>query len=140
MSRHILIVEDDDVLVDSISRNLNARGYSTVTAATVDVAEIAIRECRPSLLLLDVDLPDGSGWDVLRDLRSQGDTDVPVIVISGLRPNPRLVTELNCKGVLEKPFPVEALLRLVRECLDEANGGNQQTRTETSSGADETHA
>jgi DNA-binding response OmpR family regulator len=67
--------------------------------------------------LLDIDLPDGSGWEVLRGLRTAGHSDVPVIVMSALRPNPRLCKDLRPTGVLEKPFPMEALLRQVATLL-----------------------
>lgn len=109
----ILVVEDDPTLVHAITRNLSARGYAARHATTVTAALAALREQRPSLTLLDIDLPDGSGWEVLRALRASGQGTPPVIVMSALRPNPRLCDELETAGVLEKPFPMEALLRQV---------------------------
>jgi DNA-binding response OmpR family regulator len=118
---NVLIVEDDPVLVHAISRNLSVRGYVTESAMTVaDALSILNKPC-PALLLLDIDLPDGSGWEVLRALRAAGCGDTRVIVMSALRPNPRLAGELRCMAVLEKPFPMESLLRLVHTSLDDAN-------------------
>lgn len=111
----ILVVEDDPTIVHAITRNLAARGYESRSATTVAEATTALREGTPSLMLLDVDLPDGSGWEVLRELRAAGHTDVAVIVMSALRPNPRLCEEMDTVGVLEKPFPMESLLRLVAQ-------------------------
>jgi DNA-binding response OmpR family regulator len=82
----------------------------------------ALEEGCPSLVLLDVDLPDGSGWEVLRALRRQGCQDTRSIVITGLRPNGHLVRELECAAVLEKPFPIETLVRLVVASLTHTGG------------------
>jgi CheY-like chemotaxis protein len=113
----VLVVEDDPTLARAIVRNLSARGYVARSATTVADAIAAIAEADPALVLLDIDLPDGSGWEVLRLVRSAGRTDIPVIVMSALRPNPRLCDELDAVGVLEKPFPMEALLRQVATLL-----------------------
>lgn len=115
MKRHVLIVEDDDLLAQSIARNLNARGFSTILAPTVEAAIREVETASLGLMLLDVDLPDGSGWEVLRTLRGRSTKATPVVVISGLRPNRRLVEELGCIAVLEKPFPIEAVLRVVHD-------------------------
>jgi two-component system KDP operon response regulator KdpE len=114
----ILVVEDDPALVRAITRNLSARGYAARSATTVAEAMVALHDARPALLLLDIDLPDGSGWEVLRALRAAGHSDVPVVVMSALRPNPRLCDELRADGVLEKPFPMEVLLRQVATLLE----------------------
>ena len=113
----VLIVEDDAALTHAVARNLEARGYKTQTVETVAGALAALREYTPALVLLDIDLPDGSGWEVLRALHSGERQAAPAIVISALRPNPRLVTELNCVGVLEKPFPMGSLLRMVQQYI-----------------------
>jgi len=109
----VLIVEDDATLVHAVARNLTARGYPTRSVGTVAEALAALAERTPDLVLLDIDLPDGSGWEVVRTLRADGQSAVPVVVMSALRPNPRLVAELACGGVLEKPFPMDSLLRMV---------------------------
>lgn len=114
---YLLLVEDDRSLLHTMARNLAVRGYRTTTAASVKEALAAIEVELPSLLLLDIDLPDGSGWEILRTLRAQGGKSVPVMVISAMRPNSRLVAELKCVAVLEKPFPMESLVRLVTESL-----------------------
>lgn len=124
----VLIVEDDATLAHALARNLTARGYVTRSAGTVEEALDALRERTPALIVLDIELPDGSGWEVLRTLRAGGHHEVPVIVISALRPNVRLARELECVSTLEKPFPIESLLRLVAEYLgqpSEALAGDQ---------------
>lgn len=122
MPGSILVVEDDPTLTRAITRNLVARGYTTQSAASVAEALSAISDTRPGLVLLDIDLPDGLGWEVLRELRARGGEDVPVIVMSAMRPNPRLADELECAGVLEKPFPMESLLRQVATYMGQSQG------------------
>ncbi len=117
MEREILVVEDDPTLVGAIGRNLVARGYAPHCAKTLADALAALRDSAPALVLLDVDLPDGSGWEVVRALRASGHADIPIVVMSALRPNPRLCAELHAAAVLEKPFPMEALLRQVAALL-----------------------
>lgn len=121
MAGSILVVEDDPTLAHAIARNLSARGYTARSATTVAEAMAAVREEAPALALLDIDLPDGSGWEVLRSLRAHGHTAVPTIVMSALRPNARLCVELHAEGVLEKPFPMESLLRKVAQYAGLAN-------------------
>jgi len=113
MAGSILLIEDDPTLARSIRRNLTARGYPTRGAMTVAEATAAIDQELPWLVVVDIDLPDGSGWEVLRSLRQDGHTDVRAIVMSALRPNARLAHELDAIGVLEKPFPIQSLLRLI---------------------------
>jgi DNA-binding response OmpR family regulator len=109
----VLIVEDDPTLARAVARNLDARGYVTRGAGTVAEALRALEDETPTLVLLDIDLPDGSGWEVLRSMRGGGHPKVAVIVMSALRPNLRLARDLHCVGVLEKPFPMPSLVRLV---------------------------
>ena len=129
MAGPILIVEDDPTLMRSIARNLEARAYVTLQASSVSDAGRAMAQVVPALVLLDIDLPDGSGWEVLRTLRAAGHADVPAIIMSALRPNHRLAEELGAVGVLEKPFPMESLVRLVAERLPQSAGKAPVTGT-----------
>jgi DNA-binding response OmpR family regulator len=113
----VLVVEDDATLGHAITRNLSARGYGAHCVGTVVAALDALQESTPSLVVLDIGLPDGTGWDVLRTLRAGGHHEVPVIVMSALRPNSRLIRELDCLGMLEKPFPMESLVRMVHDYI-----------------------
>lgn len=108
----VLVVEEDATLTRTVIRNLVARGYVVRNAATVAEALIALRERVPALLLLDIDLPDGSGWEVLRGLCAPGHREVQAIVLPA---KARLVAEPGCVARLENPFLMESLLRLVAQ-------------------------
>ena len=77
---------------------------------------LALRTGAPfDVLLLDVNLPDQTGWDVLRAL--EGAHVPPVIVLTALRPTQHRLDEFRPAAVLLKPFPMDALVRLVGRVL-----------------------
>src|SRR5262245_63204828 len=109
--RRVLVVEDEPVLRRTVARNLAARGIETVEAQTAAEAVGAALADRPDLLLLDINLPDRTGWDVLRALR-QRRVEVPTIVVSAVRITPDRLQEFRPLAYLPKPFPLDALLEL----------------------------
>jgi DNA-binding response OmpR family regulator len=110
--RRILLVEDEATLRSIIVRNLTARGCEVREAATAAEAIAELERALPELLLLDINLPDRSGWDVLRELRERR-LEVPTAVVSAVRVSHERLEEFGPLGYLPKPFPLEALLRLV---------------------------
>jgi DNA-binding response OmpR family regulator len=112
MYRRVLIVEDEIALRQVIGINLQRRGRLVREAATAKEAVSAVLEEQPDLMVLDLNLPDRSGWDVLRELRSQG-IEVPTIVVSAVRVGPERLAEFKPLAYLPKPFPLEALLHLI---------------------------
>jgi DNA-binding response OmpR family regulator len=110
--RRILIVEDEATLRRVISRNLVGRGHLVQEAETVGAAIKAINDGRPDLILLDINLPDRTGWDLLRDLRSR-EIIIPTIIVSAVRVSQGRIAEFSPLAYLPKPFPLEALLRIV---------------------------
>jgi len=108
----ILIVEDEATLRQVITRNLEARGHAVRGAETATEALRHLSDWTPDLMLLDINLPDRSGWDVLRELREHG-IQVPTVIVSAVRVSPARLEEFGPVGYLPKPFPLDALLRLV---------------------------
>lgn len=114
----VLLVEDEATLRAVIARNLSARHYQVHTASTAGEAlafldALALLEERaPAVLLLDINLPDRSGWDVLRALRERGQT-VPVIVLSAVRCSQARLDGFQPDAYFPKPFPLAALLAAV---------------------------
>jgi DNA-binding response OmpR family regulator len=106
----VLVVEDDEQLRRVIVTNLAARGHQVRQAADAAGALAALAEERPDLLILDINLPDRTGWDVLRDAHLPD--DVRVLMLTAVPVSPRRLAELRPVAYLPKPFPLEALLRL----------------------------
>jgi DNA-binding response OmpR family regulator len=123
----ILLVEDDEVLGDLMGRNLTMRQHEVSIAADARSALARLQANSFDLILLDINLPDLTGWDVLRyaqqgkylqPLASQraGEHEVlPVVVLSAVRVSPRRLAEFHPLAYLPKPFPMEAVLRLAAE-------------------------
>lgn len=108
----ILVVDDEPRLRQTIARSLSGRGYHVDQAANCREAVEAATKNHYDLLLVDVNLPDATGWDVLRELSAAGKS-VPAVVVSAVPPSANRVREFQPFGVLHKPFPMDALLRLV---------------------------
>jgi DNA-binding response OmpR family regulator len=121
----ILLVEDDEVLCDLLARNLRARGYDVSIAVDAESALSHLRVTTFDLIFLDINLPDQTGWDVLRTAQKKGYihpltidgaiNTLPVVVLSAVRVSPSRLAEFHPLAYLPKPFPMEALLRLAAE-------------------------
>jgi DNA-binding response OmpR family regulator len=121
----ILLVEDDEVLCDLVGRNLQARSYDVSIATDAESALAQLRTTTFDLIFLDINLPDQTGWDVLRIARKEGSlrpqningdlNKLPVVVLSAVRVSPGRLAEFHPIAYLPKPFPMEALLRLAAE-------------------------
>ena len=108
-SRTVLVVEDDSQFSNLLAFYLRQEGYAPVQHYTgLGVLERA-RELQPSLITLDIMLPDKDGWDVLRDLKADHQTrDIPVLFISGLEDG-ELTFSMGAVDYLVKPVRREEL-------------------------------
>lgn len=114
----ILIVDDEPEMVRGLADNLRFEGYQTLAAGNgKDGLALALQE-GPDLILLDVMMPELSGWDVLRALRKK-DLDVPVIMLTarGEEVDRVLGLELGADDYVTKPFSLRELLARVRAVL-----------------------
>jgi two-component system KDP operon response regulator KdpE len=110
----ILVVEDEVAIRRSLEIGLRANGYDVLIAADGRTAVQACTEDSPDLVLLDLGLPDLSGFDVLRRLR--GWSTVPVIVLSARHGSRDKVEalDLGADDYVTKPFGLDELLARVR--------------------------
>jgi DNA-binding response OmpR family regulator len=115
----ILLVEDEERLQHVLTRTLEASGYTVHPASTAAEAVQVVLHKRPDVLVLDVNLPDDTGWGVLRRLAELGITctTLPTIMLSAGQPAQRRIAEFEPRAFLPKPFPIDALKRLIAEAL-----------------------
>ncbi|HEY7269681.1 MAG TPA: response regulator [Dehalococcoidia bacterium] len=109
----VLLVEDEVELADVLARNLRVRGHDVRTEPTAEGAILDMAQEWPDVLILDINLPDGTGWDVLRRLGERDREQVRVIVISAAPVSQKRLAEFQPANWFLKPFPVEALARAV---------------------------
>jgi two-component system, NarL family, nitrate/nitrite response regulator NarL len=116
----ILIVDDDERFRASVSHLLERAGYTTVEAVTGEAALAAVHTERPALVLLDVSLPDVSGYEVCHELRDELGEDLPIIFVSGEKVEPvdRAVGLLiGADDYVIKPFDSDEFLARVRRAI-----------------------
>lgn len=113
----ILIVEDEGSLADSVRYNLEREGYAVTVAADGRRALERFREESPSLVILDLMLPEVSGLDVCRSIRAG--SDVPIIMVTAKDSEADKVAglELGADDYVTKPFSVRELVSRVRALL-----------------------
>jgi two-component system OmpR family response regulator len=114
----VLVVEDEPSIADILEITLKFHGFSVLCASTGREAVELARRSRPDLVLLDVMLPDGNGWQVCRKLRAEVDDlaivfltarDAPSDVVSGLA--------LGGDDYITKPFNIDEVLARIRAVL-----------------------
>jgi two-component system KDP operon response regulator KdpE len=111
----VLLVEDEAALANVIARNLSARSHDVVVAGSAEEALLSMAERGPEVLILDVNLPDLTGWEILRRLSPDDRRNIRVIVISAAPLSQKRIDEFQPLRWLQKPFPIDALVRLLRE-------------------------
>lgn len=118
MSPRILLVEDDPLIGASLQRALDANGYSADWVTDGAAALAATRSGRPSLVLLDLGLPDTDGVDLARALLTL-DPTLPVVMLTARAEEADIVTGLHAGAVdyVTKPFRLAELLARVQAHL-----------------------
>jgi DNA-binding response OmpR family regulator len=118
--KKILIIEDDQRLAFALSIRLKSRGYATWTAGDAIAAVAKAREVKPDLILLDLSLPAGSGFNVLKQLDQFPETcETPIILVTASE-DPDLrekALDLGIAGLLRKPYDEDALASVVEQAL-----------------------
>jgi DNA-binding response OmpR family regulator len=123
-----LIVEDNAALRKGLSVRLRANGYEVLFAEDAISATGAIVTERPDLVILDLGLPGGDGFDVMERLH-RGDclANIPVIVMTGreLAGNRERALQAGAAAFFQKPMEDGTLLSTIRLALDMSRGKSQ---------------
>ena len=120
MSAKILVVEDEEPISQLLAYNLQKEGFTVATSADGDEALIAVDEDRPDLVLLDWMLPNVSGIELCRQIRTRTDTrDIPVIMLTARGEEEDRVRGLDvgADDYVTKPFSMSELVARMRAVL-----------------------
>jgi len=117
----ILVVDDEPTLIEAIRYNLKAQGFTVLTAGDADEALQLFRSQRPDLIVLDVMLPSGSGFDICRLIRQQGER-VPILMLTARIAESDRVQglEIGADDYVVKPFGMRELVARIKALLRRA--------------------
>ena len=121
MNTNILLIEDDEQLGELLSTELSREAHECVWFRTMDGVTEAINKNHPDVILLDLMLPDGSGYDLLKQIR--GISDAPIIVISAriLGEDKVRALDLGADDYVSKPFWINELSARIRAVMRRKN-------------------
>jgi DNA-binding response OmpR family regulator len=117
MAKHILLIDDDALLVKSLAYTLRQNGYETTTATSAEQGLARLSESAPDLILLDIGLPGMDGLEALKRIEKEKQT--PVIFLTARRRelDEVLGLELGAQDYITKPFSEDVLLARIRTVL-----------------------
>ncbi|MCM1191970.1 MAG: response regulator transcription factor [Butyrivibrio sp.] len=117
MNYDCLIIDDEKMLADSTVEYFNLFDVSTAVAYSVSECRDFFRENTAQLLLLDINLRDGSGFELCRELRRE--TNIPILFISARTSDDDKIIALNIGGddYVQKPYTLGVLLAKVKAVL-----------------------
>lgn len=115
-SKPIILVVDDDLPILVLMRNLLREfGFEAVTAESGAEALIEVRKRKPSVVLIDKNMPGMSGEDVIRALRAEPGFDgLPILILSGEPVSKSDLQALGADGAVLKPFDIRELIAQLR--------------------------
>jgi two-component system alkaline phosphatase synthesis response regulator PhoP len=122
---HILLIEDNPGFAEGLRQNLEFDGYRVTLAADVATSARAISADPPDLIILDLMLPDGNGYDVLRTIRER-DSVTPVLLLTALSEEAHKVRgfRLGADDYVTKPFGLLELLARIETLLRRSASGS----------------
>ena len=122
----ILLVEDNELNRDMLSRRLSRRGYLVVEATDGEAALALAASERPDLILMDMSLPGLDGWEATRRLKAAPATrPIPVIALTAhaMVADRERSLEAGCDDFDTKPVEIERLLGKIARLLSPAGAG-----------------
>lgn len=115
----ILIVDDDKDMIRLLSTRLKANGYNTVFATDAYAATSLAKKSTPDLIILDLVLPGGGGFQVMERLEFLS-TPIPIIVLTGAEPQDNVERALKsgAAAYFQKPPDNDKLLAAIQKALE----------------------
>lgn len=116
----ILIVEDNELNAKLFKDLLEAHGYETAETRDGREAIALAREFEPSLILMDIQLPEISGLDITRELKQdEGLKHIPVVAVTAfaMKDDERKILQAGCEGYISKPISIGPFMETIERFL-----------------------
>lgn len=115
----ILICDDNELIIQIMSFALEAAGFNIDTAKNTDeIFRKLESDIKPSLIFLDLNIPEAGGESVIQQLRNKDETkNIPVILFSGQENVNEIAEKLKVEGFMRKPFTSDDLKKIANKFL-----------------------
>jgi len=129
MANEILIVEDDKSINDILFYALKSEGYNSYSTFTLNEAKEYLNISLPDLILLDLNLPDGSGFDLCKDISSK--CSIPIIILTAKNDvvDKVLGLELGADDYITKPFHIKEVLSRIKAVFRRIEKSSSESNT-----------
>ena len=124
---HVLVVDDDRGILSTVRDALETEGYTVATAPSGEEALSAVEQQRPDLIMLDVNMPQVDGWEVLSRLRAAAGQQTPVVVMTAGYGAQDQALASGAQGYLGKPFDLDDLYTTVEAHAGLPMDGSHET-------------
>ncbi len=123
--QQILLAEDDKTIAMGLSYSLEEEGYEVTVCHDAASAMKEVKSRRFDLAILDVSLPDGSGYDICRAVKAASDTPVVFLTVNNEECDVVTGLDMGADDYVTKPFRLRELLSRVKAVLRRAGGGER---------------
>lgn len=113
----LLVVDDEPSMIRTLGTNLRGHGFQVETAETAGDALASYERRQPDLVVLDLNLPDGDGFEVVRRIREHSGTPIIVLSARGGEHDKVNALDLGADDYMTKPFGIDELLARIRVAL-----------------------
>ena len=121
MNKKILIVEDNDLNLKLFRDLLEANGYETYETKEGIEAISLTRNVMPDLIIMDIQLPEISGLDITKKIKSDGQiSHIPIVAVTAfaMKDDEEKIMAAGCEAYLSKPIAIDDFLKTIRSFLD----------------------
>lgn len=121
MMKTVLLVEDDKTIVMGLEYTLRQEGYEVIVCYNAAEADKAVDEPRFDIAILDLSLPDGSGYDICRRIKAHSDKPVVFLTACDDEVNVVMGLDMGADDYITKPFRIRELMSRLRTVLRRAD-------------------
>ena len=125
----IFLVEDDDAIGTGLKYSLEKEGYEVLLCASKEQAIASWEKSQYALCILDINLPDGNGYDICKYIKSKEDVPIIFLTASDAEVNVVMGLEMGADDYICKPFRINELMARIRTVLRRAGKGSSPCKT-----------